>query len=477
MKLAQTSSPSWLIDTTKHCIVSGHGVQEYAALSYRWGGGTAHLQNDLSILDTLRLPGALLQTRFASRVSPTVKHAVGLTRLLGERYLWVDALCIVQNNGEQTRAQLQLMGVIYASAKLTIVATDGDANHGIPGLKGASPPRELLQPKFSLGESCQVVVRQNPDMGCHRNSSPYFKRAWAFPEYSLSKRRLVIGGNQFHWGCSSATHHEGMYGADVRSHTLNDKFRFPQIPLGKPGFDELTVPINECNSRELSFPEDALAGTSGFLSLVGRSFDGGFIYGLAVACFDSALMRTAPQLPVQRRIHSGKDHTILHGSKLPSWSWLGWKGYTFAIDEHSGELFEGSLRRPITRRITQWYMQETPTSSTKYAIRSTFLDHDGDFFKKGQSESLLKEGWTKERFDILKYISISGKDEESEENEENEGDEEDEEDEEAFHVLGDYVYKHPSLPGDHYWRPFPIKGIGGNRSNRHATIAMALPIL
>lgn len=128
-------SPAWLIDTTRNCIVAGRGIQDYVALSYRWGEA-AHLQNELRILHELQVPGALLQPQFADLVSPTLKHAIGLTRVLGERYMWADALCIVKDDGDQPSSQLQLMGYIYASAKLTIVAIDGDASHGIPGLRG-----------------------------------------------------------------------------------------------------------------------------------------------------------------------------------------------------------------------------------------------------------------------------------------------------------------------------------------------------
>ncbi|KAK8022386.1 hypothetical protein PG993_013153 [Apiospora rasikravindrae] len=332
------------------------------------------------------------------------------------------------------------MGTIYASAKLTIVATDGDANHGIPGLKGVSRPRGLSQTKFPLGESDQVVIRQNPGFSHSTNPNPLFCTGL---DYNLSKRRLIIGNNQFHWDCSVETHHEDMHGPDGRDVTTE----FPRILSGKPDFVELSLLIQEYNSRELTFPEDALAGISGLLAIVSRSFDGGFIYGLAETCFDSALMWTVMVFPMQRRIHSGKVHAILQGSKLPSWSWLGWKGYLNSYEEYSGELY-WSCFNPITIRITQWYSQETPSSSTKYAIRSNFLDHDGDFFKNNQQESLLTEGWTKERFNLLKHV-LQG---------------EDEEDENPFYVLGDYVYKHPSLPCQHYWGPFPIQDVSGNSS-------------
>ncbi|KAK7918086.1 hypothetical protein PG985_009960 [Apiospora marii] len=448
------ASPAWLIDTTSNCIVVGRGIQDYVALSYRWGNA-AHLQNETRILHELQAPGALLQARFTNLVSPTLKHAIGLTRVLGEQYLWADALCIVQDDGEQKSSQLQLMGAIYASAKLTIVAIDGDSNHGIPGLRGISNPRSLLQRRFSLGDTDQVFIRQNPQFKNAHGCSPYFGRAWTFQEYFLSKRCLIIGNNQFHWDCSCAAHHEDMHGPDQESHFRSRVFQFPKILSGIPDFSELSRLLEEYNSRDLTFPEDALAGITGLLEILGRSFEGGFIYGLAETCFESALMwHTKNDTPyIQRRSHSGKNHATLEGSQLPSWSWLGWKGAIWTHDENIGELDDHS---PITKRITQWYSQETPTSSAKHAIASKYLEHDGGL-RDCDSEVLLTKGWVKERFDASEHANPRYPNYR------------------FVEKLGDYVYKHANLPQRLFWRPFPVKdfqlGMEGSLPQQHPFIS------
>lgn len=66
------------------------------------------LSTELSNLNALRQPGALLLPEFASLLSPTIQHTAKLIETLGERYLWADALCIVQNDSEQTTQQLLL---------------------------------------------------------------------------------------------------------------------------------------------------------------------------------------------------------------------------------------------------------------------------------------------------------------------------------------------------------------------------------
>ncbi|KAG6359718.1 hypothetical protein INS49_010770 [Diaporthe citri] len=91
----------------------------------------------------LRRRDALDDPVICSQLAPIVRHAMSLTSMIGERYLWVDALCIDRSRAAESTEQLQLMGAIYANASLTIVAYDGDAEDGFPGIRGASTSRNL----------------------------------------------------------------------------------------------------------------------------------------------------------------------------------------------------------------------------------------------------------------------------------------------------------------------------------------------
>ncbi|KAK7977035.1 hypothetical protein PG988_004525 [Apiospora saccharicola] len=428
---------------TRLIIVWWRGAAYANTLHSATNGGWG---NKLGVLSSLKQAGALLQDQFARIISPTVKDAMGLTRLLGERYLWVDALCIVQDGGRETSEQLQSMGVIYASAKLTVVVADGDASYGIPGLKGVSQPRRFSQPVFPLGDSGDtVVIRQNPLLAS--GGGPYFDRAWTFQEYHLSKRRLIVGRKQFHWVCSAATLHEDLYGAKEVDWGYN--FEFANILLGRPDLDEFASLAREYNGRDLKFPEDALGGVSGLLAVMSRAFEGGFIYGHPKLFFDHTLSWHARDAVsnTQKRTHSGKQDGILPQSQLPSWSWLGWKEGSLEFGhEHSGELYDdmSEYNRWMTKSITQWYSQETPTSSTRHAMPSSLWNHDGDF-KDARSVFLLSQGWTKERFDASKHM-VPKKSSRR-----------------ALVVFGDHVFTHPSLLEKQYWRPFPVQNIGGEK--------------
>ena len=69
-----------------------------------------------------------------------------LCRELGERYLWVDTVCIVQDDPETRGHMIANMTAIYAGAIFTIFAADGEhADYGLRGLPG-SIPRNFVTP-------------------------------------------------------------------------------------------------------------------------------------------------------------------------------------------------------------------------------------------------------------------------------------------------------------------------------------------
>jgi hypothetical protein len=71
----------------------------------------------------------------SKELSGTIADAVELTRQMGERYLWVDQLCIVQDELKMKDQQINSMDKIYRSAALTIViAVDEPGCGGLPGL-------------------------------------------------------------------------------------------------------------------------------------------------------------------------------------------------------------------------------------------------------------------------------------------------------------------------------------------------------
>jgi hypothetical protein len=156
-----------LIDTKRMCLVQSERNCRYVALSYCWGSTNFFLTTTDNVRQLFQ-PQALEQIRLPK----TIKQAIALTSALGEQYLWVDALCIVQN-GPDKFDQLNAMASLYAHSTLTIVAGEDDhADAGFRGLDGISEPRCAKQIMALISPNEYLVNRGQAEPG-------HFKRPYS----------------------------------------------------------------------------------------------------------------------------------------------------------------------------------------------------------------------------------------------------------------------------------------------------------
>lgn len=353
-----------------------------------------------------------------------------LIQAVDERYLWVDAVCIVQDDETHCITQLTLMGAICATAKLTIVASDGDASQGIMGLKGISPPRQIDQRVTSVFETEKFIFRD--PVTSQSGASSYFDGGWTYQEFYISQRRLTFEGGQLHWHCSSADWGEDFIPPEdtfvYQPHMDRNLYRALK---GQPDFPALNALLHEYNHRQLSFPEDALPGVSGLLSILSRTFDGGFLFGLPDIAFDSALLWHS-RSRTENRADSGRTNLFALASRLPSWSWVSWKSEQLCVLEE--ETFNSSHdRRSWTIPITQWFTHETPDAISKRPIESHWFRLREKF-----KDCELPEGWTREECDEESQEDFIGPPE----------------------GLGQYVYRHAAIEDETFWLPVPIATMG-----------------
>jgi hypothetical protein len=77
---------------------------------------------------------SLRDPRWNSTIPRTILDAMRLVESLGERYLWVDLLCIIQDDEVFKHEEVNDMDSIYANACGTIVAAQGkNSNFGLRG--------------------------------------------------------------------------------------------------------------------------------------------------------------------------------------------------------------------------------------------------------------------------------------------------------------------------------------------------------
>jgi hypothetical protein len=124
------------IDVVQLSVVELRTVPRYVALSYVWGEAPTIRLTTISRA-ALFQPGGLKKAwRFLPR---TIQDAMVLVRTLGLRYLWVDALCLIQNEPDDTARGVKVMDEIYERSWLTIIAASGhNANAGLPGVREGS---------------------------------------------------------------------------------------------------------------------------------------------------------------------------------------------------------------------------------------------------------------------------------------------------------------------------------------------------
>ncbi|KAG8534389.1 uncharacterized protein KY384_001234 [Bacidia gigantensis] len=386
--------PAWLIDVEDRYVVPGQCDGDFVALSYRWGEQSGFRVNadNMTKLQELK---ALDNPEISEYLVPILQDAMYLTSIVGERYLWMDALCVVQGDDVAVAEQLNLMGAIYANAIVTIVAADGDSQEGILGLRNSSNSRKLDQHVIPFGKEKMIVKNKYSIRNGFSARSPYSDRGWTFQEERMSQRRIVFNERQVHWVCQcNVWHEETVFGAELKELTESS---LSVILAGFPDTKALEDVLSAYNSRHLCYDEDTLPGISGLFSIMSRTFRGGFLCGLPEMQFDRALgwRPTYYHEQLRRRTLSDRPNSSrLSDYPLPSWLWVGWQA---AFVSNEDEVIRiNSMWKFIdeTFPITEWYTSNSPHGSPLRRIRSTWYERLDTL--KGTTKP-LPEGWTRDK--------------------------------------------------------------------------------
>ncbi|KAF4637970.1 hypothetical protein G7Y89_g97 [Cudoniella acicularis] len=152
----------------------------YVTLSHRWGP-THHFTTTRTNLQSR-------QVGFDFQDLPrTYRDAVVVAARLGFSYLWIDAICIVQDNSEEWLSESEKMGNIYRHAVCTIAShCSKDDDGGF--LEAALQKRGSI--KFSSCDLKGTFLRSTADLELDISRSPLSKRGWILQERFLSTRIL-----------------------------------------------------------------------------------------------------------------------------------------------------------------------------------------------------------------------------------------------------------------------------------------------
>jgi hypothetical protein len=159
------------------------------------------------------------------------RDAINLTRKIGYRYIWIDALCIVQDCPDDLARELKRMGHIYSNAALTLAASVSESGEARL-VKDRNPVNEVMLPYTGcdLSPPCEVFVtdRRFTDFGQDVTNGNLSQRAWCLQERAMSRRILHLGKDQLFWECYTGIWAEGSsmrLGAKGKSLDEVSKFR------------------------------------------------------------------------------------------------------------------------------------------------------------------------------------------------------------------------------------------------------------
>jgi hypothetical protein len=315
-----------LIDVEDMCLVDAPKGSQFVSLSYVWGNVPifkATLQNKAELYSKMGL------SQFMDEIPTTIQDAIQVVRELGMRFLWTDAICIIQDDWAEKKQLIGSMDAVYAQATLTIVAAQGtNASSGLPGVrpKSRKVPRVI---EYSPEVKFLVAATPLPDLLLR---CPWSTRGWTYQEGLLSARLLIFTNDAVHFACNSTCWSEDLNNIsegtpppwkfasgsqyNFRATLTNLEAEATQDPDADSLSDLWQTVVGELSNRSLSYESDILFSGAGMLGLLEEIFGVQSLWGIPEPRMEEFLF-WSPMHPGTLRRRKGD---------FPTWSWSGWVG-------------------------------------------------------------------------------------------------------------------------------------------------------
>lgn len=256
----------------------------YATLSHRW--------NDTSMPKLLRHNKKLFRRGIDVRTLPKVfQEAIEVCHFLDIRYIWIDALCLVQDDKLDYAREIVQMGTIHRHAYCNLNATSAakeDTGLFVEGnpLHMIAFPVHIEREDFS--QDFYIFSRKSLTQ---LDDEPLLKRGWVFQERLLSPRSIYFG-DQLHQECTSllanelfpaGTHKQrGAPEADFRSetHLKLDRLRTFEAQMAHILYERCYSLVQKYTQCELTFESDTLPAISGIARAFNERLNDKYLAGI-----------------------------------------------------------------------------------------------------------------------------------------------------------------------------------------------------
>lgn len=329
--------PTRLLDLTAFSddvrLVEGARSDEpYAALSYCWGL-VPQLMLLHSNLESFR------QRMPLARFSQVAQDAIAVCRKLSIRYLWVDALCIIQGKDGDFSTEAPRMRDVYGGSILTIVAASSKDTTE-PFLTQRNPLEWLDCNLVPVSDLETVSYWVTPDFFCEGGEPGDFhidSRAWCLQERLMSPRCIYFGQKGMHWECRHGVacevrpviksnhmdlvvgkyEHNGLKSQYAELHSLQPN-SISDVATAESIWRGVVRAYSEMG---ISHIEDKLVAIAGVASVIETKFNWTSTYGLWTDLIIRGLLWHSASRDSSERDRRFTEH-------LPSWSWTSSHGHT-----------------------------------------------------------------------------------------------------------------------------------------------------
>lgn len=240
-------------------------------------------------------------------LTKTFRDAVKITQNLGLDYLWIDALCIIQNSNSDWEKQSATMSSVYGGSTVNIAASGA-----IDGNSGCFLKREEYVGKVHFTaaiEGREMAWDIAPSMFYHSVArSPLAGRAWSLQERLLAPRTLFFSDTEMFWGCKAKDANES-FPEGTPQFSERHIFHLEKRPLSHSWNTIVTL----YTSGKLTFSEDKLVAISGIARVVQQETHDQYLAGLWRKEIEFQLCWCP-----SRHDRAPRQHM---NHRAPSWSW------------------------------------------------------------------------------------------------------------------------------------------------------------
>jgi hypothetical protein len=255
-----------------------------------------------------------------STLCKTMYDAVIVTRNLKLRYLWIDALCIIQDDAEDWEREALSMSEVYAQSYITLAATSSaDSDGGLFFTRPTGPTAQLLWtfPDGSPPERVNFRIGNPKRYTSLVEKGPLNKRSWALQERYLSCRVVHFTTDRLYWECDKTTLEEGLNLPVSSYHSTMSSVRtaiLHNIEISQ--FDTSWREIVQIyTTTHLKYKTDRLPALAGLAKMWARTSIDRYVAG----CWQKYLLF---HLLWTSEVHCKYAAMLQH----PSWSWISFDG-------------------------------------------------------------------------------------------------------------------------------------------------------